>query len=182
MFKTAKLQARQTSNSTLLQEMYICSVKTGPFFRPSFKRKQTKKEGGLSKSSVSYRDLCVVGKSESDLAFAKSSSLGRRELEMHFLQFESERGQTWPLQKAVVVKPRATATTAGQQGGKADSLLFKASKGLSPSPWKSRKFSPGSSKNRDPKLSTTQRRIALALANFQDEQRTTKESRQDAHS
>ena len=67
-------------------------------------------------------------------------------------------------------------------GCKADSLLFKASKGLSPSPWKSRKFSPGSSKNRDPKLTTTQRRVALALANFQDEQRTTKESRQDAHS
>ena len=67
-------------------------------------------------------------------------------------------------------------------GAKADSLLFKASKGLSPSPWKSRKFSPGSSKNRDPKLTTTQRRVALALANFQDEQRTTKESRQDAHS
>ena len=42
---------------------------------------------------------------------------------MHFLQFESERGQTWPLQKAVAVKPRAT-TAAGQQWGPKQTVCF----------------------------------------------------------
>ena len=70
------------------------------------------------------------------------------ELEMHFLQFESERGQTWPLQRQQLCCSDydGWVRNGGGFGFKADSLLFKASKGLSPSLGRFAKICQGAAK------------------------------------
>ena len=67
---------------------------------------------------------------------------------MHFLQFESERGQTWPLQRQQLCCSDydGWVRNGGGFGFKADSLLFKASKGLSPSLGRFAKICQGAAK------------------------------------